>query len=419
MRRIILTALFLLAAAIPSFAAEWTRVENIPGGEYLTVYSHNDVLYAGGQGFIYTKNGCAGAWLASNKISPDADNVAALIVVGNRIFVGVWGEGVFESTDGGTNWIPRNSGLAEDGGMSPMDFAVRGDSLYLATDGAAVHVLNLNGPAAWSAYRDGLGFGIQWNVACITSHDDVLVAGAGANGEISTRSRSENSWQTYRFSDFDQQMLSMRDLLSVGGSVYGVAHNGLYASTDSGQTWEQHLPAIGLIPEGAVCTDGSRVYALAGKTGLFARIFQRVANQWVEVEHIPSVAGYDLAIHCNRLYMARANGLWYRDLDATDVPDRDPVLPGPASLEQNFPNPFNPTTTMSFTVHKPSVVNITVFNVIGQKVAVLLDDYRSAGKYSVEWNSLNSEGESLPAGVYFYRLQIGSFTETRKMVLLK
>src|SRR5690606_28775097 len=109
---------------------------------------------------------------------------AAIVAVGDRLFAGAYYEGVFESTDGGASWTPRNGGLTELGANVPNEFAVRGDSLYLATEGAGVYVLNLAGTATWTPYREGLDFGVEWNVASLVNSAGRLIAGAGANGMV-------------------------------------------------------------------------------------------------------------------------------------------------------------------------------------------------------------------------------------------
>jgi hypothetical protein len=89
-------------------------------------------------------------------------------------------------------------------------------------------------------------------------------------------------------------------------------------------------------------------------------------------------------------------------------------IPNQYGLKQNFPNPFNPTTTISFSIPVEENVSLKIFNVIGQEVAVLVNENLSAGRYSHQWND-----ENLSSGVYFYKLVTDSFTEMRKMVLLK
>ena len=83
-------------------------------------------------------------------------------------------------------------------------------------------------------------------------------------------------------------------------------------------------------------------------------------------------------------------------------------------LEQNYPNPFNPATTISFVLPSTLVVSLKVFDALGREVSVLLSERMPAGKYSQQWNA-----EGLPSGVYFYRLQVGSFSETKKLTLMK
>jgi hypothetical protein len=83
-------------------------------------------------------------------------------------------------------------------------------------------------------------------------------------------------------------------------------------------------------------------------------------------------------------------------------------------LSQNYPNPFNPSTTIKYSVPKASQVVIKVFDILGNEIETLINEEKPAGTYEVSWYAAN-----LPSGVYFYRLQAGSFVETKKMLLLK
>ena len=83
-------------------------------------------------------------------------------------------------------------------------------------------------------------------------------------------------------------------------------------------------------------------------------------------------------------------------------------------LRQNYPNPFNPRTRITYELPAESKVTLTIFNSIGEAVEVLVNELQSEGKYETVWNA-----ESYPSGVYFYKLQAGSFIETKKMILLK
>jgi hypothetical protein len=96
-----------------------------------------------------------------------------------------------------------------------------------------------------------------------------------------------------------------------------------------------------------------------------------------------------------------------------------PALPQKFELGQNVPNPFNPNTAITFAVPRPSQVRIDVFNVMGQKVRTLADEYSKAGYKRVEWDGTDANGNSVASGVYLYRMTAGDFSETKKMLLLK
>ena len=90
------------------------------------------------------------------------------------------------------------------------------------------------------------------------------------------------------------------------------------------------------------------------------------------------------------------------------------TLPGDFALLQNFPNPFNPATEISFVLAHASDVRLEIYNVVGQKVATLVTGSLEAGQHTVSWNA-----SAVASGVYLYRLQAGDFSETKKMLLLK
>jgi hypothetical protein len=97
----------------------------------------------------------------------------------------------------------------------------------------------------------------------------------------------------------------------------------------------------------------------------------------------------------------------------TAVTDLDQIPKG-FVLDQNYPNPFNPSTKIRFSILEREFVNLTVFNSLGQEIQTLLSEEKNSGNYEVEFNA-----SDLPSGIYFYKLQAGSFVETKKMLLLK
>ncbi|MBK9097378.1 MAG: T9SS type A sorting domain-containing protein [bacterium] len=83
-------------------------------------------------------------------------------------------------------------------------------------------------------------------------------------------------------------------------------------------------------------------------------------------------------------------------------------------LHQNYPNPFNPSTIISWQSPVGSHQTLKIYDVLGNEVATLVDEYKSAGNYEVEWNA-----DNYPSGVYFYQLKTENFIQTKKMIIIK
>ena len=88
-------------------------------------------------------------------------------------------------------------------------------------------------------------------------------------------------------------------------------------------------------------------------------------------------------------------------------------------LNQNYPNPFNPVTTLQYDLPEDGLVNITVYDMLGNVINNLVNTYQSLGYKSVQWNATNNQGEPVSAGVYLYSIEAGEFRQTKKMILLK
>ena len=104
---------------------------------------------------------------------------------------------------------------------------------------------------------------------------------------------------------------------------------------------------------------------------------------------------------------------------ALPAPVQVQTRPEVFSLANNYPNPFNPATTIKYALPLAADVELTVYNVLGQPVRTLIAEHQNAGRYVVEWDATNDSGHSLSSGMYFYRLEAGGDLEVKKMLLLK
>ena len=97
----------------------------------------------------------------------------------------------------------------------------------------------------------------------------------------------------------------------------------------------------------------------------------------------------------------------------------DVVIPSITNLNANYPNPFNPSTSISFDIATESIVFIEIFNIKGQKVKTLVNEFFNPGSYVIEWNGNDDSGREVSSGIYFYQIRASDQIFTRRMVILK
>ena len=88
-------------------------------------------------------------------------------------------------------------------------------------------------------------------------------------------------------------------------------------------------------------------------------------------------------------------------------------------LYPNYPNPFNPVTTIRYDLSKESFVDISIYDMLGNVVSNLINNVQSSGYKTIQWDATNNQGEPVSAGVYLYSIEAGEFRQTKKMILLK
>jgi len=130
-----------------------------------------------------------------------------------------------------------------------------------------------------------------------------------------------------------------------------------------------------------------------------------------------------LAIDDHIIALAAESGLLFllgsSDVTSVDHDDSKGNHPAGFELDQNYPNPFNPATTIRYYVDRYSEVRIDVYNVLGQCVRNLLDEYRTAGYYTITWDGMDGFGNRVASGIYFYNLVADDMTASKKMLLLR
>jgi hypothetical protein len=196
--------------------------------------------------------------------------------------------------------------------------------------------------------------------------------------------------------------------------IFANAGDFLYLSTDTCNTWT--IISTLNIQSGLCWSSGSSEGMLIGTEDLGVFLFSDTGDSLgSRNEGLTNLSIHTLSLDNNGYaYAGTENGVWRRPLsEIVTLIDNELTHPTEFILEQNYPNPFNPSTVISYQLAVSSDVVLKVFDVLGNEIATLVDEYKPAGRYEVEFEA------ALPSGVYFYQLRAGELIQTRKMILIK
>jgi photosystem II stability/assembly factor-like uncharacterized protein len=213
-------------------------------------------------------------------------------------------------------------------------------------------------------------------------------------------------------------------------SLYGVvttSYDQAFLKTDGGISWTTFNKPIGNHPTDCrilgqyisgsqrileTGSDGKILLTYIYPNGVIDYSYQMTSFTGMQLNKIDILVDNDFPY-----VWVGGNGftIWYRQFEkiVTDVKRNNPP-PSSFALSQNYPNPFNPSTMITFALPIKSFVTLKIFDILGREITTLISKELSAGNHEWEWNAAN-----MPSGVYYYRLQAGSFAETKKLILLK
>lgn len=306
-------------------------------------------------------------------------------VVWGGIRGGYWE--IYTTTDGGAHWIrvpsanipPPQSG---DSGLDGEEIASIGNTLWFCTFLRSVYKTTDRG-MTWTVARNVLG---SDGVGLVVAFKDEV------NG------------------------LACSPFNNTGG-------NRIHKTTDGGATWTS-------LPPGSIPATPSAIWlAYDPVTHLYAMTSHHFTEfsiptipgsaysvddglSWNQIDSLPH--GPPVFTSSGAGWSDGANDSVYKWIGLlTDVKENS-ITVADFRLSQNYPNPFNPSTKITYSVPQSSNVIIKVFDILGDEIETLVNEEKPVGTYEISWYAVN-----LPSGVYFYKLQAGSFVETKKMILMK
>jgi hypothetical protein len=324
---------------------------------------------AGNGVFRSTDNGTS--WAPANSGLPLGHSTIALVFSSGGLFAGTTGRGAFRSTDNGTTWTPVNSGLPIN--VWVYGFAIGGTALFAST-GSSVFLSTDNG-ASWAEVSTGLP----------TSSFPGSLALSSTNLFVGTSYRG--LWRRPL-----AEMIPV-ELTSFTASANGkeVLLNWSTATEINNQGFEvqRKFGMSDFVTVGSFKGHGTTTYT----------------NNYTYIDKLTNAGKYFY-----RLKQIDYGGKY--EYSQTVEINWSPFTT--YKLEQNYPNPFNPTTTIGFGIKEKGNVRLSILNILGEEIRVLLNEEKEAGYHSIEFNA-----SDLTSGVYFYRIQTGNFIDTKKMILLK
>jgi ligand-binding sensor domain-containing protein len=369
----------------------------------------------------------------------DGTSVHSLAVSGTNLLAGA-DTGVFLSTNGGTSWSEVNTGLPR---AAIVALAVWPPNLFAGTADYDGVLLSTNNGTSWASA--GLDYTF---VRSLTITGGILFAGSGTgvyvstnNGTVwtyvpgpkegyflSTAASGYNLFAgnyegvflcTYNAGAWSAVLTALHSrmvALAVSGTKVFAGGIGVYRSTNNGTSWIS--ADSGLTNRNVRCllVSGSNLFAGTGGSGVF--LSSNYGTTWTAVnDGLTNGDVLSLAVSGMNLFAGvLGSGVWRRPLSEmiTSVEPAAGELPSKVGLSQNYPNPFNPSTTIKFELPKPSNVRLSVFDMLGREVSVLVNEKKEAGVHEVKFDA-----SGLSSGVYFYRLTAGSFVQTLKLLLLR
>ena len=426
----------------------WTPVNNGLGDSLVSALTFSDsTIIAGTENAkVFSSTDYGNQWSALNNNSFSM-NINVLLVNGDDIFAGTQGDGVLFSSDQGRSWTSFKSGLTS---LNITSLAVQDSTVYAATDYYGICKSSDYGKN-WIPTKS-----INSIARALAVSDSVLYVTTDLDGFFRTTDKGE-SWENMGLKgNFLVPVAAKDSLVMTGSSIY----KGVFLSTDYGVSWTSigapyaysSVNSLGWCrgnivagidygiyfkadtvakwirkdppkpnPNYVYCMDIKDSLIIAGTyDGIF--FSDDWGDSWKNIDS--GITGQIRAIAIigpNIFAGGSNNNLWKRPVAdvITAVKNKKPNIITSFSLEQNYPNPFNPVTKIRYSIpnvgtHGYASIQLKVYDVLGRKIAVLVNKKQQPGNYEVTF-----DGSKFSSGVYFYQLSIGNFVSTKKMILLK
>ncbi|MBE2227981.1 MAG: T9SS type A sorting domain-containing protein [Ignavibacteria bacterium] len=406
----IIKLLFLVILICTSANSQWVQ-QNTPDNTSwyydLEAITQNTVYCAGGK-VIKTVNG--GTTWSPLTIAGYTSTVWGISFYNSTTG---WGCGftgkIFKTVNGGGQWTTVTVGTEA---FRDIVFANQSTGLVCGDIGRLYK--STNGGDNWTAKNPGTTLMLR----CITNYNAShfwIGGGSGSDGIIVKSTNNGDSWETMQ--TFERPIKKIQFVNSTTG--FAASDSRVYKSTNGGANWvDINLPTSGYFLTFHMAN------ANVGYASNWDNTYKTLDGgaTWFEQNTVlPTTSMHDIEFAPGSTsigWMCGSDGaMVYTNNSGGNAIGIEPIsgsVPENYSLSQNYPNPFNPTTNIKLQIPKAGNVKLTVFDVTGKEVAVLVNENLSAGEYKVDFNA-----HGLTSGVYFYRIESAGFIDVKKMMLVK
>jgi photosystem II stability/assembly factor-like uncharacterized protein len=396
----------------------WSKsVTGFPAGSsILTLLTTGPSVYAGTRDGIYRTDDHGDSWTKLSAAGNDTINystVRGLCEKDGTIFAGTFLQfhsTVYKSTDKGVTWTPSGSGLPPNLTFVS-DMVTSGDNLIASTD-EGIYYSPDDGDHWYPSNIPDV------HIPSVAAGNGFVIA-ADPGGGIWRSLNDGMSWTLVLPSTVDYVEVAAIDHHGFAGSFFS---GGRY-STNSGGTWftssglppETSIFALGPVGDGMVLagTDlgPSWIYASFDDGASYSPYSEGLGER----APVEAFAVNDLFMFAGTDY----NGVWRRLRPGTTGVQADLAIAPGVTLFDNYPNPFNPLTTIRYDLPVQARVSLKIYDVAGREIRTLVDRVQPAGLQSAIWNGRDHRDRPVSSGVYVYRLQAGDQVRSREMILLK
>jgi len=395
MKKIIYILSFLIISFSASVNAQWVQVWNGMGQTKTitsTLWSGSFLLAGLEYDGIYKSTNEGLTWEVTSITDKTVWDFSSF---GANYYASTW-NGIYISNNG-TTWT--SFGLSN---KTVYETAFNNNYAFAGTQYDGVYYSSNNGVNWTQSFLNNKSI---WSLAV---NGNLVIAGTSGYG-IYYSTDNGYIWNQSHINN-----LTVERIKFDGTAIYAGTSNGIYKSTNNGVNWVQ----FGLSGKNIndILISSQYIYAATSGYGIYVSTKQGITWNLIN-EGLPSGNIYPNSLTFTNNYIVTglsSKSTWRRPKSEVGINQISDKIPTQFSLKQNFPNPFNPVTTIKFDVIKSENIKIVVVDALGRDIETLVNEQLSPGSYETTWNARNYS-----SGIYFYRLQAGDFTETKRMIFLK